>query len=311
MLPYNDPLSLALLFHLNSEPWLNAAAYDDPHAHAEFKNVESTQECVTLPDPDASQVIALASRRLSCRDFNAQPLTVKELATVLHAAYGIVGVRAWPNGRKTFARAVPSAGGLYPLELYVACDQVEGVASGIYHFELRERRLEPVAVPCSIQELVPDLLDQHYVCGAAALLLFTAGTVENVKEIWAARLSLHAHRGGSCRAERRPSGHRHGTRDPVRRRVQRSPDQSAIAVGWSGRSHVVRCGHRPSRLKSQDVHFIAQKGDIRHGATAPTHAAERLTLTIAPGAAFGMSDLGDRMTISSIREAAAESSDEE
>jgi SagB-type dehydrogenase family enzyme len=174
MLPYNDPLSLALLFHLNSEPWLNAAAYDDPHAHPEFKNVESTQECVTLPDPDPSQVIALASRRLSCRDFNAQPVTVKELATVLHAAYGIVGVRAWPNGRKTFARAVPSAGGLYPLELYVACDQVEGVASGIYHFELRGRRLEPVAVPCSIQELVPDLLDQHYVCGAAALLLFTA-----------------------------------------------------------------------------------------------------------------------------------------
>ena len=174
MLPYDDPLSLALLFHLNSEPWLNTAAYDDPHAHVEFKSVAPTDQSVSLPDPDATALIATASRRTSCRDFALRALTLTQLATMLHASYGVLGLRTWPNGRRTLGRAVPSAGGLYPLELYVVCDQVEGLAPGIYHFEARARRMEPVAVPCSIDELVPELLDQYYVRNAAALILFTA-----------------------------------------------------------------------------------------------------------------------------------------
>jgi hypothetical protein len=39
MLPAEDPYSLALLYHVNSEPWLNLEAYDDPLNEMRFKRL--------------------------------------------------------------------------------------------------------------------------------------------------------------------------------------------------------------------------------------------------------------------------------
>jgi len=39
-------------------------------------------------------------------------------------------------------RPSPSAGGLYPLELYVATQAVEGLVDGLYHYDARAHQLE-------------------------------------------------------------------------------------------------------------------------------------------------------------------------
>lgn len=54
------------------------------------------------------------------------PLTPRQLATLLWAAQGL---------RLDGKRTVPSAGGLYPLELYVAVRDVRGVAEGLHHYD--------------------------------------------------------------------------------------------------------------------------------------------------------------------------------
>jgi len=77
---------------------------------------------------------ALSARR-SVRQYTAEPLPLEVLSRLLHAAQGITEER--------FAfRAAPSAGALYPIELYPVVHSVAGLASGIYHYAVREHELE-------------------------------------------------------------------------------------------------------------------------------------------------------------------------
>jgi len=75
----------------------------------------------------------LLHSRCSCRQFTAGTLPLAALASVLQAAYGVARQEAY--GRLDFTtRTVPSGGALYPLELTLICRQVEGLASGVYHY---------------------------------------------------------------------------------------------------------------------------------------------------------------------------------
>jgi SagB-type dehydrogenase family enzyme len=69
---------------------------------------------------------ALAARR-SVREFRQEPITDRELSQLLRAAQGITS----PDGLRT----APSAGAVYPLEVWVA------TASGFYHYEPHKHRL--------------------------------------------------------------------------------------------------------------------------------------------------------------------------
>ena len=69
------------------------------------------------------------ARRRSIRHYSLKPLTLGSLSQILWAAQGIT--RA--NGG---FRTAPSAGALYPLELYVVVRKggVEGLSEGVYHY---------------------------------------------------------------------------------------------------------------------------------------------------------------------------------
>lgn len=79
--------------------------------------------------------------RRSARRFSRAPLASSALATILHASYGATTEHA--------ARAVPSAGGLYPLEVYAAIERVDGLPRGLYHHDASSNllaQLEPSSV---------------------------------------------------------------------------------------------------------------------------------------------------------------------
>jgi SagB-type dehydrogenase family enzyme len=85
---------------------------------------------IVLPEPahdsDVSLEQALLERR-SVRTFKEGALTLKQLAQLLWAAQGITD----PSGKRT----APSAGALYPLEVYAVVGNVEGVPPGIYKYK--------------------------------------------------------------------------------------------------------------------------------------------------------------------------------
>lgn len=104
------------------------------------------------------------ARRRSARAEALRPVGIGELSTVLASAYA-----AGAHGR----RPVPSAGALYPLELYVVAAAINGVDRGIYHFNpfrLRLARLGSFSWP----EVRAALVDPAVLDHASALVVVTA-----------------------------------------------------------------------------------------------------------------------------------------
>ncbi len=97
---------------------------------------EYEQEIIKLPEPkyDSSTSVeeALLKRR-SVRDFKDKPVTLSEVSQLIWAAQGITD----PGGFRT----TPSAGALYPLELYVVAGNVNGLPVGIYRYGPKRHEL--------------------------------------------------------------------------------------------------------------------------------------------------------------------------
>jgi SagB-type dehydrogenase family enzyme len=78
----------------------------------------------------------LLRQRRSIRDYADTPLTQEEVMKLLWAGQGITV--AWGG------RTAPSAGALYPLELYVVVGNVENLAPGVYRYDPRQNKLSLV-----------------------------------------------------------------------------------------------------------------------------------------------------------------------
>ena len=79
--------------------------------------------------------------RQSRRDHHLRPLPLVALGRLLYCSYGARGYRKI-EGQWTYDRPAPSAGGLYPLEIYIATQMVEGLTDAIYHYDARAHQLE-------------------------------------------------------------------------------------------------------------------------------------------------------------------------
>jgi SagB-type dehydrogenase family enzyme len=124
---------------------------------------------IRLPKAEANLAHPLGlllSRRRSVRDFTAQPLTLAQVACLLWAAQGITD----PRGLRT----APSAGALYPLELYLVAGAVTGLEPGGYRYLPRDGSMERVLAGDQRPALAAAALGQSWLADAAVTLVFTA-----------------------------------------------------------------------------------------------------------------------------------------
>jgi SagB-type dehydrogenase family enzyme len=100
----------------------------------------ATETVVALPPPlrdgETSVEEALWQRR-SVRDFTEGSITVTHLAQLLWAAQG--------TNRGERRRTAPSAGALYPMEVYCVAGNVSGLDAGVYRYRCRTHELVKVA----------------------------------------------------------------------------------------------------------------------------------------------------------------------
>jgi SagB-type dehydrogenase family enzyme len=124
---------------------------------------------VELPAPSQlrGRLGAVLARRRSEHGEALRPIADYELSTLLAASYA-----AGPRGGE-LCRPVPSAGALYPLELYVAALAVAGVEPGVYHYDPFRHRLARLG-PVPFGELRQALVDPGLVDVAGAILVVTA-----------------------------------------------------------------------------------------------------------------------------------------
>jgi SagB-type dehydrogenase family enzyme len=132
------------------------------------------RRALTLPSPDLSEATlaeALRGRR-SQRGFGSGGLTLLELATVLHAAYGVTSPATSDDPQPL--RAVPSGGALYPLEVYAVLARVEGAEPGLYHLDPLRHALEVLSLgPSPVAVMKEAAIYPEIVEGCAATLLVT------------------------------------------------------------------------------------------------------------------------------------------
>lgn len=132
---------------------------------------ETGSESTALPKPRRDGEVAveraLAQRR-SIRDFSRAPLSIADASQLLWAAQGVSG----SGGLRT----APSAGALYPLEIYLVAGSVEGIAAGTHHYEPQRHRLSTVARGDRRAAIAEAALEQSWVAEAPAILVLTAVT---------------------------------------------------------------------------------------------------------------------------------------
>lgn len=125
-------------------------------------------EKVTLPEPvfssDTTIEEALRFRR-SVRTYRDEPLSLPEVAQLLWAAQGITH----PGGYRT----APSAGALYPLEVYLLAGNVTDLARGIYIYRPENHDLQLVSEGDYRGELSEAALNQEAIRDAPVVIVIT------------------------------------------------------------------------------------------------------------------------------------------
>ena len=122
-----------------------------------------------LPEPRSTGTVsveqALGQRR-SVRQFGAAPLSLADVSQLLWAAQG--------QNRRDGGRTAPSAGALYPLEIYLLAGRVEGLAAGVYRYVPSSHELAQVAEGDRRAALCSAALEQDWFRDAPAVVVIAA-----------------------------------------------------------------------------------------------------------------------------------------
>ncbi len=122
---------------------------------------------IKLPGPkhdsETSVEGALLKRR-SVRVYANRSLKLEKISQLLWAAQGITDQRGF--------RTAPSAGALYPLEIYLFAGNVSGLQAGIYRYRPHTHSLERHATGDRRNELSDAALGQEAIRNAPAVIVF-------------------------------------------------------------------------------------------------------------------------------------------
>jgi SagB-type dehydrogenase family enzyme len=128
------------------------------------------QETIKLPQPSlksSTSVEETMLKRRSVRYFSDKPLTLVEVSQLLWSAQGI-------TEPKHGLRTAPSAGALYPLEVYVVAGKVENLEAGIYKYKPQTHELIKIVKGDKRTELYNAALQQSSIQTAPVNLVFSA-----------------------------------------------------------------------------------------------------------------------------------------
>ena len=128
-----------------------------------------SNEMIELPEPRYNSEISIEkalSERRSVRTYTDEPITLEQLSQLLWAAQGITNKEGF--------RTAPSAGALYPLEIYIIVGNVIDLDKGIYKYNILEHKLLKIASGDKREDLSNAALGQDSIKNAAIDIIFSA-----------------------------------------------------------------------------------------------------------------------------------------
>ncbi len=126
-------------------------------------------EGIALPAPSRSSSISVETalqERRSIREYRNAPMTIAEVSQLLWAAQGITN----PYGYRT----APSAGALYPLEVYLVAGHVTDLPAGVYKYRPHPHTLVTITEGDVRAQLASAALGQSAVRDCAMVLVLAA-----------------------------------------------------------------------------------------------------------------------------------------
>jgi SagB-type dehydrogenase family enzyme len=130
----------------------------------------SDSEVVELSQPKFKSTVSIEEallKRRSVRNYMNDPLSISEISQLLWAAQGI-------TEEKYNLRTAPSAGALYPLEIYIAASNVEDLAPGLYKYQPQDYTLKKISKGDKRRDISNAALRQDAIESASAIILITA-----------------------------------------------------------------------------------------------------------------------------------------
>jgi SagB-type dehydrogenase family enzyme len=124
---------------------------------------------ITLPPPESKGQLSVEEaiqRRRSVREFGRGSLALADISQLLWSAQGVT--------HRDGLRTAPSAGALYPLELYLVAADIEELSAGIYHYRPKKHELLQLASGDVRKKLASAAHGQIWVRRAPALIVITS-----------------------------------------------------------------------------------------------------------------------------------------
>ncbi len=126
-------------------------------------NSMGKEQVVQLPKPSLQNKLSLEealAKRHSVREFSSTPLTIEQISQLLWAGQGVT--RDWGG------RTAPSAGALFPIEIYLLTGEA------LHHYLVKTHSLEPVVQQDLRAKLAEAALRQGSIASAPAVFVICA-----------------------------------------------------------------------------------------------------------------------------------------
>ncbi|MFC1854803.1 SagB/ThcOx family dehydrogenase [Candidatus Dependentiae bacterium] len=175
-------LLLIAIFALSQKTNIAQKIRPRPYEKSKVRNV-----MIELPNPAKTGSLNIEqaiSKRRSVRSYRNLPLKLEQISQLLWAAQGITSDGGY--------RSTPSAGALYPLELYVVATNVDGLETGIYKFDAKENALRQVKSGNFRDELMSAGMGQDAIESAPATVVF-AGVHTRTQQKYGPKASRYVH----------------------------------------------------------------------------------------------------------------------
>jgi SagB-type dehydrogenase family enzyme len=148
------------------------------------------EEITSLPEPNLKGAKSLEEailERRSTRDYQDKGLNLDQVSQILWAGQGI-------TDESSGFRSAPSAGALYPLDLYLVVGEngVKELTAGVYHFIPQGHKLEKISSGDLRTKVMEASLNQVFIAQAPIVLIIT-GEYERTTKKYGERGKQYVH----------------------------------------------------------------------------------------------------------------------